>query len=114
MTSLVTVREDWHGDVPVARIEGEVDAANVADVAARLRGLMTNRAMRLVVDLAATSYLDSAGINLLFAIGEELRSRQQKLHLVVAEGSPVTRMLRLTSLDRAHPTHASVEEALAA
>jgi anti-anti-sigma factor len=114
MTSIVTIREEWHDDVPVARIEGEIDAASVGDVAARLRGLMTNRSMRLVVDLSATSYLDSAGINLLFAIGQEVRSRQQSLHLVVADGSPVTRVVSLTSLDRAYPTHGSVADALAA
>jgi anti-sigma B factor antagonist len=114
MMSAVYVREEWHGDVPIARIEGEVDAANVAEVGARLRGLMTNLRMRLVVDLSATRYLDSAGINLLFAIGDELRARQQTLHLVVAEKSPVTRMLTITSLDRAHPAHTSVEDAIAA
>jgi anti-anti-sigma factor len=114
VTVMVNVRQDWHGDVPVARIEGEVDAANVTHVAAKLRALMTNSAMRLVIDLSATSYLDSSGINLLFAIGEELRARQQSLHLVVADASPIRRMIAITSLDRAHPAHASVEDAVAA
>jgi anti-sigma B factor antagonist len=114
MTSIVSVREEWHDDVPVARIEGEVDSANVADVAARLRRLVTNRSMRLVVDLSSTSYLDSAGINLLFAVGQELRARQQTMHLVVADSSPVTRMVSLTGLHHTFPTHGSVDDALGA
>ena len=114
MTAIVAVREAWHDDVPVARIEGEVDAGNVADVGARLRRLVTNRSVRLVVDLSPTTYLDSAGINLLFAVGQELSARQQTLHLVVHEGTPVTRMVALTGLHRTFPTHRSVGDALAA
>ena len=66
-----------------------------------------------MVDLTPTTYLDSAGINLLFALGDELRTRQQTLRLVVAPGSSIARMLSITSLDRAHPTFATAAEALA-
>ena len=113
MTSIVAVREEWHDEVPVARIEGEVDSANVADVGARLRRLVTNRSMRLVVDLTATSYLDSAGINLLFALGEEMRGRQQRLALVVTDTSPIARMISLTGLDQSLPVREALAEALA-
>jgi anti-anti-sigma regulatory factor len=61
-----------------------------------------------------TTYLDSAGINLLFVLGDELRSRQQELRLVVGAGTPIARMLSVTGLDRAYPAHASVEDAIAA
>jgi anti-sigma B factor antagonist len=108
------VHVQWHGEVPVAAIEGEVDAANAADVRAELRGLVTNRSTDLVVDLSPTRYLDSAGINLLFSLGGELRARQLSLRLVIARGSPVARMLTLTGLDRASPTYGAVDEALAA
>ena len=114
MTPFAVVDEDWHDDVPVVRIDGEVDAANVGDVGSRLRAMMTNRSVVLVVDLSDTSYLDSAGINLLFAIGEELRTRQQALRLVVPPGSAVARMLTITSLDRAYQTYPSRADALAA
>ena len=39
-------------------------------------------AIALVVDLSATTYLDSAGINLLFAARRRPAQRQQRLHLV--------------------------------
>ena len=114
MTSLAGVREEWHGPVPVAHVEGEVDIANVEDVAAGLRGLMSNRSTALIVDLSTTSYLDSAGINLLYAIGEELRSRQQTLRLVLPERAPVARVVTITSLDKAFATYRRLDEALAA
>jgi anti-anti-sigma factor len=114
MTPLARVDVEWHGDTPVAAVAGEVDASNVADVAASLRNLVTNRSSELVVDLSPTSYLDSAGINLMFALGDELRSRQLILRLVIAPTSAVARMLSITSLDRTHPTYPTVTEALSA
>ena len=112
MSPLAEVREEWPGDTPVARVEGEIDASNVGDIAARLRGLLANRSLGLVVDLTATSYLDSAGINMLFVLGDELSARQQRLRLVVGPRTPIARMIGLTGLDRAHPTFATVDEAL--
>jgi anti-sigma B factor antagonist len=98
----------------VAAIAGEVDASNVASVGDELRRLVTNRSTELIVDLTPTTYLDSAGINLMFSLGDELRSRQLALRLVIAGGSPIARMLRITSLDRAYPTYPTVAAALSA
>ncbi|HEY7075490.1 MAG TPA: STAS domain-containing protein [Solirubrobacteraceae bacterium] len=114
MRALARVRVDRAGAVPVAAVDGEIDASNVAEVGAELRAAVDNRASGLVVDLTPTSYLDSAGINLLFALGDEMRTRQQTLRLVVAPTSAIARMLSITSLDRAHATYATVEEALQA
>jgi anti-anti-sigma factor len=104
--------EEWHDEVPVARLEGEVDASNVHEMGERLRSLLTNRSLALVVDLTATTYLDSAGLNLLFALGEELRGRQQRLGLVIADGSPIARMVALVGLDKSVPVHSTLAEAL--
>jgi anti-sigma B factor antagonist len=113
MTTLARMLEEWHDEVPVARVEGEVDASNVHEMGDRLRSLLTNRSMALVIDLSATTYLDSAGLNLLFALGEELRGRQQRLGLVVSEGSPISRMVGIVGLDRAVAVHPTLAEALA-
>jgi len=114
MSSLVEIYEDWHGDVPVLRLDGEIDVSNVDEIRGRMRDLVSNREFALVVDLTPTSYLDSAGINLLFAVGEQMRGRQQQLHVVLAEGSPLVRMVSLTGLDKSLPTHSTLERALAA
>ena len=79
-----------------------------------LRGLVSNRSTELVVDLTPTTYLDSAGINLMFALGDELRSRQLTLRLVIAPQSPIERMLKITGVDRIHPSYPTVAEALSA
>ena len=114
MTELAQVSAgERTGGIAVARVEGEVDASNAARVGARLRALLSNQDHALAVDLTLTTYLDSAAIALLFALATELRQRQQRLLLVVAAGSPVGRVIALTGLDQAVPTHPALEEALA-
>jgi len=113
MSSVVRVNEERHDATAIATIDGELDASSVGEVAVKLRRLVKNQSMRLVVDLEKVIYLDSAGINLLYAVGGELRARQQELHLVVVPGSPIERTLRIVGADRAFPVHASRDEALA-
>ena len=112
MSTLARLEDEWHDEIPVARLQGEVDASNVKEIGDRLRSLMSNRSVALVIDLSATTYLDSAGINLLFSLAEELRGRQQRLALVIAERSPIARMISLTGLDQTVPTHPTLPDAL--
>jgi anti-sigma B factor antagonist len=113
MRPLARLAVDRTGDLTVATIEGEIDASNAPEIADELRAEIDNRAAGLVVDLTPTRYLDSAGINLLFSLGDDLRARQMRLRLVVAPGSSIARMLAITSLDRTYPIYATVEEARA-
>jgi anti-sigma B factor antagonist len=113
MRAFARLNVERRGDVPVVSLEGEIDVSNAPDIAIEVRAVVDNRATALVVDLSGTQYLDSAGINLLFALGDDLRTRQLTLRLVVAPGSSIARMLTITSLDRTYSTYATVEEALA-
>jgi anti-anti-sigma factor len=114
VTLLAHISEEHDDLVALAGIHGEIDASNAGEIGARLRTLLTNPSVALIVDLTATTYLDSAGINLLFALDAELRDRQQQLHLVVARSSPIARMVAISGLAAAVPTHATREEARAA
>jgi anti-sigma B factor antagonist len=105
MSLLARVVEEQREDISIAAIEGEIDASNVQEVGERLRALLTNRSTTLVVDLSGTTYLDSAGINLLFELAEELTDRQQRLRLVVPASTPVLRMLTIAGLVGTVPTH---------
>jgi anti-sigma B factor antagonist len=113
MSSVVRVQEERLDGTAIATLEGELDASSVSDVALRLRRIVENWSLRLVVDLTEVVYLDSAGINLLYAVGSELRARQQELHLVVVPGSPIERTLAIVGANRAFPVHANRDEALA-
>ena len=112
MSTLARLTDEWHEGVGVARLAGEIDASNVDDIGDRLRSMVSNRSYALIVDLSGIGYLDSAGINLLFALGEEMRGRQQRLAIVVVGTSPIARMIALTGLDRTVATHATLAAAL--
>jgi anti-anti-sigma factor len=111
MTMLARIVEERRGDYAVARVQGEIDASNVVWLEARLHGQLDNQAHGLIVDLADTTYLDSAGIALLFGMAASLRRHQQELRLVLIETSPIARMAALTGLDSSVPTFSSVEAA---
>jgi anti-anti-sigma factor len=114
MSLIARVVDERHGNVPIVTVEGEIDTSNATEIADRMRVALSNQGMVLVVDLTPTTYIDSAGINVLFQLGAELRERRQELHVVVASASPIARMLAIVGLDRAVPTHATREAALVA
>jgi anti-anti-sigma factor len=104
---------DFSGDdVIVARLTGEIDLSNAADVGETLAGAVPNTALGLVIDLTATAYLDSSGVHLLFDLSERLQRRQQQLRVVVPEGGPIRRVLRIVELDATVPVVPSVDEAV--
>jgi anti-anti-sigma factor len=100
-------------DVVVARVTGEIDLSNARDLGDQLAAAMPNSALGLVIDLTAVTYLDSSGVHLAFDLAERLGRRQQQLRLVVPEGAPVRRVLRIVELDDSVPVVASVDEAVA-
>ena len=114
MSPLARVIDEHVGDLAVAAVDGEIDASNALDLADRLRASLTNRSLALVVDLEGTSYVDSAGINLLFGLEMELRQRRQQLHLIVPNESPVLRILAIAAVPRLIAIHPTRETALAA
>jgi anti-sigma B factor antagonist len=113
MSLIARIAEECEGDVPVVTVEGEIDASNAREIAGRLRGALNNQGKVLVVDLTPTTYIDSAGINILFRLATDLSERQQELHVVVAAASPIARMLAIVGLEHAVPTHTTRAAALA-
>jgi anti-anti-sigma factor len=99
-------------DVVIARLSGEVDLSNATDVGDQLSTSVPNTALGLVLDLTATTYLDSSGVHLVFDLAERLRTRQQQLRIVVPAGAPIRRVLRIVELGDTVPVLASVEEAV--
>lgn len=101
-------------NVPVVRPRQDIDAANVAQVREELRSCLDKGADCLVLDLGATRYLDSAGIDMLFRLNERLRQRRARLLLVIPPGSQLTRLAEIAALPSAMPVHETVEAAIEA
>ena len=91
-------------------MSGEVDLSNAQSVRERLLSAVPNTATALVLDLSATEYMDSSGIRLIFELAERLRSRGQRLEIVVPGDSFVKRVLVLTEVQRVVPISATVAE----
>jgi anti-sigma B factor antagonist len=99
--------------VVVATPHGDIDAANAAAIHEELASCLTPEATGLVVDLSQTRYLDSAGVDMLFRLGERLRQRRTALRVVVPPDSQLRRLLELVHMAGSVPIYQSVDDAIA-
>jgi anti-anti-sigma factor len=94
--------------IVIARVTGEIDMSNSTDLRTAVTEATQNEALGVVLDLSDVSYIDSAGIHLLYRLGEDLRDRGQTLRVVIPSGSPAGDALRLAGIKR----HVDVVEEL--
>jgi anti-anti-sigma factor len=108
---LATVEFEELDGVSVARLKGEIDMTNAEELARVIGRSVSNTALGMVLDLSGVSYLDSAGIRMLFELGSRLRQRGQRMSLVIADETPVRRVLQLTNVGAMIPMYRTVEQA---
>lgn len=101
-----------NGQVIVARMPVEVEITQAPSLRGQLMQAVENRDLGLVIDLTATEYLDSSGINMLFELGEGLAARQLRMAVVMAQGGLVERVVSIVDLGSAMPIHRDVESAV--
>jgi anti-anti-sigma factor len=112
---LADVQIELREDVTVARLSGEVDASNAPGFTKQLKDAVPNSAIGIVLDLSATTYIDSSGLHLIFDLADALRRRQQVLQLVVAPDTflaDVVGAVNLTGTARISPTLPEALEAI--
>jgi anti-anti-sigma factor len=101
-------------DVSVIHLDGDVDLARAPALREELRRSVGNAQRGLVVDLGEVRYLDSAGVNVLFEVAEDLANRALRLAVVVPEGSLLDRVIELVDLRAVAAVERTVDAALAA
>jgi anti-anti-sigma factor len=109
VSELARLEVEQRGTSCIVRIRGEVDISNAQDLSAAIGAAMPSGVPTLVVDLTHTTYLDSAGLQLLFMLSERLRARRQELRLIVPQDSPVRTVLELTALSTVVPMDTAVD-----
>ena len=114
MTGLVQVHMRQVGSVPVCEVRGELDASNVEHVREQILEAATSEAPGMVIDLTETTYLDSAGVRILFELARRLRSLRQELRIAVPADGIVRRVLVLTALGDVVPLETVAEDAVQA
>jgi anti-anti-sigma factor len=100
------------GEEVVGHIVGEIDISNATDLGAALEGAVPQRAIGLVLDLSRATYIDSAGIHLLFRLGSRLTRRRQQLRVVVPDTAAIRKVVNLAGLNWTVPQDGTVGEAL--
>ncbi len=101
-----------HRQAVVAQVSGEIDLSNVENIERALVEATPNHLLTLVLDLTDLDYLDSAGIQLIYKLRENLRARGQRLRLVIPSTSPANDALRLAGVKRHVETIETVDHAL--
>jgi anti-anti-sigma factor len=96
-TSLVT---------PTGPLNGAAGTALLAQIRA-----LTAACRSLIVDLRRVDYVDSQGAKALLALRDAVSEAGGRLRLVIAEGSPVERTLRLLHFDSLFPIFRRVTDA---
>ena len=95
--------------VQVVRIEGELDKLGIEEVRGSLDRLVA--AGDVILDLDRVTFIDSAGLHALFALG---RLPGGGIAVAVADTSPTAKVIALVRLGDMLPVRGSVEEAAAA
>jgi anti-sigma B factor antagonist len=105
----VTVDDREH--YALVTVAGEVDVTTGSQLREPLHELVEQRKHRHVVDLREVTFLDSTGLGILVSDHKRLRDRDGSLHVVVTTPGIVSRVFRLTGVDRVVPLVETVEEA---
>jgi anti-sigma B factor antagonist len=110
-TRLTVTVADQEG-YAVVTVVGEVDVTTGSQLRDPLRDLADRGLCDHVVDLRAVTFLDSTGLGILVGDHKRLRDRGGSLQVVCGAGL-VSRVFRLTGVDRVVPVRDSVEDAVA-
>jgi anti-anti-sigma factor len=84
-----------NGSMHIA-VSGEIDLANAAAVEDELREAVSQQPTTVSVDLTDLTYLDSAGIRILFTMASRLQALRIVLALIVPLDSPTRRLIELS------------------
>jgi anti-sigma B factor antagonist len=112
--ALADLNVETIGQIVVARLDGEIDMSNAAEIRDAVSRRVSNEALGVVVDITDVGYLDSAAIQVIFELRERLRTRGQQIRLVVAPGSPIAETLRVGDVPAAIGSDDTLDAALRA
>ena len=80
-------------------LSGEIDLANAAAVGDEIRAAVSNQPTTVSVDLTDLTYMDSAGIRILFVLASRLQALRSVLELIVPLDSPTRRIIELSGFE---------------
>lgn len=94
MTAKVEARTE-NRSIHIA-LSGEIDLANAATVEDELQAAIPHQPSAVSVDLTDLSYMDSAGIRILFTLASRLKPLRIQLKLTVPLDAPTRRLIEIS------------------
>ncbi len=98
----------------MAQLADEFEISTANGIRDELLDALSNRDHGIVIDLQEVSFMDSAGINVLFEVAERLGARQQRVAVVLPERAVVRRVAELVGLGSTVSVCESVDDAVSA
>jgi anti-sigma B factor antagonist len=100
--------------VCIVRVRGDFDISTIGDAQRTIHGAVTNHDHAMVLDLTESGFVDSAGVNTIFALGEALADRQLAMALVVPPGGLVARVFEIVDVSQVAAVHPTLDAAMGA
>jgi anti-sigma B factor antagonist len=106
----------WDNGRAVLALPAEIDVTNADEVREVLRAAVSRAPGVLIIDMSATTFCDSAGVQAIIDAYNQVAARNKdaatgtQLRLVA---SAVRRIITLVGIDQLIPVYSSVEAALA-
>lgn len=97
-------------DVPVIKLEGEVDVYTAPQLKQQMIGLLEAGTKRIVVDLTNVEYFDSTALGVLIGGLKRMRERDGNLSLI-CPNARIRRVFEITGLDKIFDIYNSAEDA---
>ena len=101
------VREDVH----LVSVTGEIDLFTAPEFKQSLNGPIDDGAARVIVDLTATTFIDSSSLGVLIGAHRRLKQRKASL-VVVCDNDTIVKTFRITGLDSVFTLVPSLDDAL--
>jgi stage II sporulation protein AA (anti-sigma F factor antagonist) len=102
----------WSGRTAVVTATGEIDITNAESLRNELLSALNAGALGLVVDMTATTFIDSAGVTALVRASRRATATEATVRLAVTAPA-VLRVLNLVGIDQLIQVHPSVTDAVA-
>ena len=100
-------------DAHVVAVTGEIDLFTAPDFKQHVSAPIEAGVSRVIVDLSATTFIDSSSLGVLIGAHRRLAARERSL-VVVASTSAVRKTLRITGLDGLFQVVKTLDEAVEA
>lgn len=108
-----SLRKRLEGNTVVLEVRGEADLHTAPELRATLTDVIDDGARRVVVDLTATTFIDSMTLGVLLGTLKRLQPSGGRMAIACPD-EHVRRVFEITSLQEILNVHASTDAALAA